>query len=55
MPLKDFVQYIDRRQVINLEKNFIILAKKEVTMSDKDIYITQESLRENFHKVFAKI
>lgn len=36
-----------------MERNFIVLAKKEVTKTEKDIYITKESLVENFCQVFG--
>jgi Ca2+-binding EF-hand superfamily protein len=53
MALKDFLQYFNKTHVKNLEKNFIVLAKKEVTKTEKDIYITKESLVENFCQVFG--
>lgn len=44
LAVKDFVQYFHKNHQKNLEYNFVILAKKDVTETEKDIYITQQSL-----------
>ena len=44
MPTRDFIQYFYVKHAENLEKSFIVLAKKDITETEKDIYITQESL-----------
>jgi len=52
LSLKEFLQYFHINHVKNLEKSFILLAKKDVTEMEKDIYITQESLCEKFPLAF---
>lgn len=53
LSLKEFIQYFKKNHVRYLEKNFVLLAKKDVTETEKDIYITLESLEQNFDKVFG--
>ena len=44
LSLYEFLQYFHKNHVKNLEKSFIALAKKDITETEKEIYITQESL-----------
>lgn len=53
IPLKEFISYFQKSHVRNLEKSYILLSQKEVSETEKEIYITQKSLCENFHKVFG--
>ena len=53
MHIKEFVQYFKKNHIKNLEKNFVLLAKKIANENEKDIYITEQSMIQNFEKVFG--
>ena len=49
--LKGFLTYFKKSHVNNLERSFILLAHKEVNENSRDIYITEQSMIDGFHKV----
>lgn len=53
MHIKDFIQYMSRNHVKNLEKNFILMAKKVVNENEKEIYMTKQSIIDGFESVFG--
>lgn len=53
LPSREFYQYFKKNHLKNLEKNFIILAKKEVNDNEKEIYINEDSIVKGFEQVFG--